>query len=120
MSDEPSISEGLAADRTRLDELAVMFAAGAVTSREWMTARDPIQARIRDAERRLAAMTDSAALSGLVGNSTQLRRQWTALGLDRRQAIIRAVLDHAVIRRGTTGRENCTSTGFSRPGVDKS
>jgi len=98
-----AISEGLAADRGRLDELAGMFAAGAVTGREWMTARDPIQARIRDAERRLAAMTDSAALSGLIGNSTQLRQQWAALGLDRRQAIIRAVLDHAVITPGTAG-----------------
>lgn len=95
-----AISEGLAADWDRLDELAGMFAAGAVTGREWMTARDPIQARIQDAEGMLAAMTDSAALSELVGNS---REQWAELGLDRRQVIIRAVLDHAVIRPGTAG-----------------
>lgn len=96
-------SEDLAADRHRLDELAGLFAAGAVTSREWMTARDPIHARIRNAERQLATVTDTGALTGLVGNAEHLREQWTLLGLDRRQAIIRAVLDHAVITPGTPG-----------------
>lgn len=98
-----AVSEDLAADRRRLDELAGLFAAGAVTSREWMTARDPIHARIRDSERQLATATDSGALTGLVGHAEHLREQWTVLGLDRRQAIIRAVLDHAVIRPGTAG-----------------
>jgi len=42
-------------------------------------------------------------LQGLVGTTAALRREWDTIGLDRRQAIIKAVLDHAVIAPGSPG-----------------
>ena len=98
-----ALSDTLAADQTRLDELATLYAQGAVTAREWITARDPITARIRDTERLLAHATGATALHGLIGHGHALRAQWDDLTLDRQHAIIKALLDHAVIKPGTPG-----------------
>jgi site-specific DNA recombinase len=93
----------IAADRAQLDELAELYAAKAIPAREWLAARNPIEERINDAEARLSRATRSDALTGLVGNGEGLRGQWAELGLDRRHAIIGAVLDHAVIGPGVAG-----------------
>lgn len=98
-----ALSDALATDQARLDELATLYAQGAVSAREWITARDPITTRIRDTERQLAHATGSTALTGLVGHGAALRTQWADLTLDRQHAIIKAVLDHAVIGPGTPG-----------------
>ncbi|MGV0770828.1 recombinase family protein [Mycobacterium syngnathidarum] len=98
-----ALSDVLAADQARLDDLATLYAQGAVSAREWITARDPITARIRDTERQLAHATGSMALHGLVGHGHALRAQWDDLTLDRQHATIKAVLDHAVINPGTPG-----------------
>ena len=97
------LGAALTADQARLDELAGLYADGSVSAREWMAARNPIEARIHDTQRRLAHATDTSALNGLTGNGTVVREQWDSLGIDRRQAIIRAVLDHAIIGPGTPG-----------------
>lgn len=101
-ADLAAVADALTADRERLDELAGMYAQGAVSAREWMAARDPIQARVRDGERRLARASDSMPLHGLVGTG-QLRSEWDTLSLDRRQAIIRAVVDYVTIAPGSAG-----------------
>lgn len=98
-----ALSEALAADQQRLDELATLYAQAAVSAREWITARDPITTRIRDTERQLAHLTGSTALTGLIGHGDALRAQWDDLTLDRQHAIIKAVLDHTVIAPGTPG-----------------
>jgi site-specific DNA recombinase len=90
-------------DQARLDELAGLYADGAITAREWITARDPITARIAQARRDIAAATDTTAVYELAGTGGVLREQWDGLGLERQQAIIKAVLDHAVIAPGTPG-----------------
>ena len=68
-----------------------------------ITARDPIQARITDTGRQLAAATGTTALDGLAGRGAALRQRWDSLTLDRQHAIVRAVLDYAVIAPGTPG-----------------
>lgn len=98
-----ALAEQIASDRAQLDELAQLYASKAIPAREWLAARNPIEERIHDAERRLARATRSDALSGLVGNGDALRDQWAGLGLDRRHAIVAAVLDHAVIGPGVQG-----------------
>ena len=98
-----ALGEALAADQVQLEELAGLYATGQVTAREWMAARNPIEGRIRDTQRRLAHATETSALDGLLGNVAALRGQWDTLGIDRRHAIIRAILDHAVIGPGTPG-----------------
>lgn len=101
-----ALSETLAADQHQMAELAEMYAAREIGRSEWVTARKPIETRVADAERRLARMTRSDALAGIVGNGDALRSQWSDLNLTRQHAIVKAVLDHAVVApaasRGST------------------
>jgi hypothetical protein len=90
-------------DQARLDELAGLYADGAITAREWITARDPITARTQHARRAIAQATDTSAVSELAGTGGMLRGQWGNLDIGRKQAIIKSVLDHAVIAPGTPG-----------------
>ena len=92
-----------AAAKVRLDDLAGLFAADQITMREWLVARGPIEARIGDAERRLARASRADALQGLVGNGDALRAQWSGLNLARQHAIVFAILDHARIGPGVLG-----------------
>jgi site-specific DNA recombinase len=101
-----ALSESLAADHRQLEELAGLYAERVITVREWMKARKPIETRISDTERRLARLTRNDALTGLVGNGSQLRDQWAGLNLTRQHAIVQAVLDHAVIGPGTPGAQS--------------
>jgi site-specific DNA recombinase len=104
-ADEQSaaVAEALAQDTAKLDELAAAYSADDISMREWMHARRPIEQRITAAERRLSRVTRTDALRGLIGNGDALRTQWAALNLDRQQAIVSALLDHAVIGPGTPG-----------------
>lgn len=90
-------------DTTRLDELAALYANGAVTAREWIAARDPITDRIAQTRRDIAAATDTADVNELAGTGHLLRNQWDGLGIERQQAVAKSVLDHAVIAPGTPG-----------------
>lgn len=98
-----ALAEALSEDREQLGELTALYAAKSITAREWMAARNPIQTRIERAEQAVARATRSDALAGLVGNGGQLRASWSGLNLTRQAAIVRAVLDHAVIGPGTPG-----------------
>lgn len=93
----------LAADQEQLQELSGLYATKQIKAAEWMAARNPIEARIRDTERRISRASDTSALTGLVGAGAQLRTQWDGLNLSRQAAIVRAVLDHAIIRAGVNG-----------------
>jgi site-specific DNA recombinase len=97
------VATQLGQDKEQLDELASIYAAKSITAREWITARKPIEDRITSNERRLFRATGSDALHGLVGNGQALGRAWDSLNLDRQVAIIKAVLDHAVIAAGQSG-----------------
>ena len=97
------LSQALTEDQEQLAELTALYASKSITAREWMEARNPIQARIDRTELAIARATRSDALAGLVGNGEQLRGAWAGLNLTRQAAIVRAVLDHAVIGPGTRG-----------------
>jgi site-specific DNA recombinase len=97
------LSEAISADRAQLDELAGLYADRQIGAREWLAARNPIEERVRSAEKRLGRMTRTETLTGLVGNAEALRSQWGDLSLSRRHAIITAVLDHVVIGPGRPG-----------------
>jgi DNA invertase Pin-like site-specific DNA recombinase len=102
-ADVAALSAQLDTDMARLDELAALYADGTVTAREWIAARDPITARITHTRRDIAASTDTVGANQLAGTGHVLRNQWDDLGIDRQQAIIKSVLDHAVIAAGTPG-----------------
>lgn len=90
-------------DTLQLEELASLYAAKDITAGEWMTARNPIKARITRNEQAVSRATRSDALTGWVGNGAALRAQWSSLNLTRQHAIVRALLDHAVVHPGTQG-----------------
>jgi len=100
-----ALAETLADDRAQLDELAGLYAAKHIGVREWLAARHPIEDRITDTERRLARLTRTDTLAGLLGQGDELRRQWAGLNLTRQAAIVAAVLDHAVIGPGVRGAQ---------------
>jgi len=98
-----ALVEAIASNRARLDELAEEVGRVGIPMREWNAARAPIEAQIREAERRLSRATRSDALSGLVGQGQELRAAWDSQNLGRQHAIVSAVLDHATILPGTPG-----------------
>lgn len=102
-ADVTALATQVDADQERLDELAGLYADGAITAREWIAARDPITDRITAARREIATATDTTAVYELAGTGGALRTEWDELDLGRQQAIAKAVLDHAVIAPGTPG-----------------
>ncbi|OOK67297.1 recombinase zinc beta ribbon domain protein [Mycobacterium kansasii] len=119
-ADVAALAAQLEADQARLDELAALYAEGAVTAREWIAARDPITNRITQTRRDIAKATDTSSIVDLVGTGNALRGQWDGLDIDRQQAIIKSVLDHAVIAPGTPAPAASTSTASSQFGVCRS
>lgn len=97
------LADEITADREQLEELAKLWSDRSITSAEWHAARTPIDTRIHHAERRLATSTNNAALFDVVGRGNALRTQWAGLTLDRQAAIVKTILDHAVIAPGTPG-----------------
>lgn len=98
-----ALAAAVEVDQSRLDELAGLYAGGSISAREWIAARDPITARIAAARREIAAAADTTAIYELAGTGGALRGQWDGLQLARQQAIVKAVLDHAVIAPGVPG-----------------
>lgn len=104
---EPGAAEmerQLELDRHQLDELSQMYGRKEVTAREWMSAKAPIQQRIAESERRLAATTGTSALDGYLGHGDVLRRQWDALTPPRQRAIVSALLESIAIGPAVRGR----------------
>jgi len=100
------IEADLQDDRLQLDELAAMYGRKEMTAREWTVAKAPIQQRIGENERRLAAFSGSSALDGYIGHGKALRSQWSALAPTRQQAIVGALIDTISIGPAVRGRNS--------------
>ena len=96
------VADAIAEDQ--LEELATVYAAKQITMREWLAARKAIEARIDEAQRRLARSTRTDALAGLPGTGGHLSASWADLNLTRQAAIVAAVMDRATILPGTATR----------------
>ncbi len=101
--DTARLMERVSADREQLAELAAHYAERRIPMNEWLTARTIIEDRMKANERRLRQATNTSQLTGVIGQGGALRTQWTNLNLDRQSAIVKAILDHAVILPGTPG-----------------
>ena len=97
------LREDLAADTAQRAELAPLYADKAITAKEWMLARNPIEERIRSTESALAQQVNAAALADLIGTGGELRASWSTLNLGRQAAIIKAIVDHVEILPGVNG-----------------
>jgi site-specific DNA recombinase len=94
-------TDKLATLRDRLDELADSFASGEITRREWLRAREGIEARIADAQRTLRRSSTAAALD--LGNEP-VRDAWAGLALERQRAALAAVVERVTIGPAVRGR----------------
>ena len=63
----------LDADRSKLEELTMMWTNDEISRPEWTLARETIDQRVRASERQLAHMSDTNVLDGLVGAGKELR-----------------------------------------------
>ena len=97
------LAEEITADKAQLDELTDLYTARSITSAEWLRARNTIEPRIRTNEKKLAQMTSHHELTAVIGQGGALRRKWPDLTLDRQSAVVRAILDHAIVAPGTSG-----------------
>jgi site-specific DNA recombinase len=91
------------AAQEQLEELAHAYGERAITMAEWRTAREPIERRLSAARKRLAKITHTTVLDGLVGNADAVRASWEGLDLSRQHAILEAILDPVLVgpaRRG--------------------
>ena len=93
----------IAESQAQLDTLAAMYGDREIGLQEWIAARSPVDARVKEAKRRLGRLSRSASLDGFVGNATGLRERWEGLLLHRQHAIVAAVLDHLVVGPGRRG-----------------
>ncbi len=87
-----------------LEELARLRGEGAITVREWMAARTPIERRRSSAARGIQGLSGASALDEFVGRPGMLKAQWTNLDPARQRAIIAAVLPRIVIKPAVRGR----------------
>jgi site-specific DNA recombinase len=89
--------------QAKLDELAELWAEGAIGRSEWLKARAPIEKRQTLAKKRLAALNRTTAITPHLGDVEGLREKWAEMNLSRQQQIVAALLDHVVVgpaRRG--------------------
>lgn len=81
----------------RLDELAALWAEGALTMREWTAAREALQRRRDAAEDRLRHVALRGTTAELVGAGGALCDAWADLSFDQRRGVLVAVIDSIVI-----------------------
>lgn len=92
------LSQQIAQDRAKLEALAVELSKpDGLTVAEHRIARDPTARRIEANQRQLQTLSNAEALQALGTIGPDLAGQWADLDISRQNAIIKAVLDHAVI-----------------------
>lgn len=83
--------------QAKLDDLALAWSADEITREEWRVARTAVEQRLTTARRKLASITHTTALDGLIGNAQAARASWDTLDLTRQHAILQAILDHVEV-----------------------
>jgi site-specific DNA recombinase len=100
--DGPDAVAELAELEHELETLAADYGQGRVTRREWFAARTPLEQRRDKARKTIDRTTRTTALDEIRG--TDVHKTWEGLSLDRRRAILAAVLDRVTIRPATASR----------------
>lgn len=91
------LADAIQADTTRLDDLAETWADGQISKAEWLKARGRIEPRLTASRREFARLTQRDAVQEYIGRGDELAAQWDGLNLSRQVAIVKAVLNRAVI-----------------------
>jgi hypothetical protein len=98
--------------QAQLAELAADWGARAITRQEWLAARRPIEERLQSAQKRLARLSRTSAVSEYLGNADALRERWDGLQLSGQHAVVAAVLDHLVVRPARRGFNGFDASRF--------
>lgn len=93
--------EAVTAIEADLDELARLRGEGEITLREWMAAREPLQARLAALR---ADLRPVAATPAPLTRPGGLRAAWPAMSFDQRREIVHAVIDRVVVAPAVRGR----------------
>jgi DNA invertase Pin-like site-specific DNA recombinase len=86
------------AARARMDELAEMWASGEISRSEWVTARQTLEGVLKASERRTATDARRSMLAAYKSEGGALRAAWPDMGLDRRRAVVAAVVDRVTVQ----------------------
>ena len=97
------LHEEAAALRARLDEVARGWAAGALTQAQLLAASAELRDRLEAIERRIGQASQISVLSGLAG-LPDMDARWAGLSLDRRRAVLDALVLVTVLPRAHAGR----------------
>ncbi len=101
-ADVAALGEAIQSTAARMDDLAATWADGDISRAEWVTARKRLEQRLEADRRALARLTQRDAIDAYIGRGNELRARWDSLNLSRQVAIIKAVLDHAIILPAAT------------------
>lgn len=99
--------------RQRLDDLATLYAEGAVSQAEWLTARKKITARLDAAQIAVRTQTHQLVLSDIPSNPADVEHYWASLALGQQRAIASALLESVVVAPATRGGNRIDPTRVS-------
>jgi DNA invertase Pin-like site-specific DNA recombinase len=88
---------------SQLEEVATAYGEGAITLREFLAARRPVEERLKAASLRLNSTSHTRAVDGYIGKAGRLKAEWPLLPLSRQRAIVAALLHYVVIGPGLKG-----------------
>jgi DNA invertase Pin-like site-specific DNA recombinase len=97
-----AVAEQIEADTARKKSLAEDWADGLISRDDWLNANARIEPRLVANHAALARLTQRDKVAAYAGHGKELRERWDSLNLSRQVAIVKAVLDHAVILPATT------------------
>jgi site-specific DNA recombinase len=86
------LTEEIRADEEQLEELAADWAQRAISRREWMAARTPIEQRLERNRAKLARQSRVFVLSDFIGPVHEMMTRWEAMNVSQRRAVIGAVV----------------------------
>src|ERR1700739_2192400 len=90
--------------RTRIESLGLDYAKGNLNAVQVKVATEDLERRLREVEAQLARLAKSEVFEGLIGAEDLLER-WEGLGLDRKRAVIKALVDKIEVgKMGVRGR----------------
>jgi site-specific DNA recombinase len=84
--------EQIREDEEELEGLAEDFGNKAITRKEWMVARVPIQERLERNRAKLAKVSQKSVLLGFVGSYEDMQRRWKQMNDSQRRAVISAAV----------------------------
>ncbi|HWS45342.1 MAG TPA: recombinase family protein [Acidimicrobiia bacterium] len=97
---QPPVDTDLARIERDLEDLAADFGAGRISRREWLAARKPLEDRLVKARRTLDTTNGTTALAPF--RNTNVRAAWERLDIDRKRAVLEALIERVTVRPATT------------------